>query len=62
MRMILTSECELCEYGAIDESDKARIKVKCGLRGKVYHYGQRVPCEDRKARREEKYEENGSTV
>lgn len=28
MNMILTSECEGCIYGIVDESNKARIKVK----------------------------------
>lgn len=51
MKMILTSECEECIYGIIDESNKARIKVKCSLKGKEYHYGQCVPCEDKRKRR-----------
>lgn len=52
MNMILTSECEECEYGIIDESNKARIKVKCRYKDKVYHYGQCIPCEDKKKRKE----------
>ena len=29
MNMILTSECEECEYGIINEEDPAKIKVFC---------------------------------
>ncbi len=47
MKMILTSECEECIYGIIDESNKARIKVKCRLKDKEYYYGQYIPCEDK---------------
>ena len=61
MKMILTSECEKCEYGMIDESNKARIKVKCKNKNKEYHYGQCVPCEDKKKRKEATNDEN-STV
>lgn len=50
--MILTSECEKCIYGFIDESNKPKIKVKCELKGKKYHYGQCIPCEDKKKRKE----------
>ena len=48
MKMILTSECEECNYGAIDESNKANIKVKCNLKNRIYHYGQYIPCENKK--------------
>lgn len=48
MKMILTSECEDCVYGSIDDRDKARIKVTCTYKGKEYHYGQCIPCENKK--------------
>lgn len=53
MNMILTSECEKCVYGTIDESNKARIKVICQDKGKEYHYGQCIPCENMKKKTEE---------
>lgn len=51
MNMILTSECEKCIYGIIDETNKARIKVKCMKKNKEYYFGQCVPCENRKKRK-----------
>ena len=47
MNMILTSECEECKYGTIDENNKARIKVICAYKNKKYHYGQCIPCESK---------------
>lgn len=47
MGMILTSECEECIYGIIDDTNKARIKVKCTDKNKEYYYGQCVPCENK---------------
>lgn len=44
-KVILTSECETCRYGSIDDSDKARIKVTCSYKNKTYFYGQCVPCD-----------------
>ena len=43
--MILTSECEKCAYGSVDDSNKARVKVKCSIKGKEYHWGQCIPCD-----------------
>lgn len=48
MEMIITSKCETCEYGSIDDTNKARIKVYCSSRDKTYCYGQCIPCEDYK--------------
>ncbi len=62
MKMILTSECEGCEYGTVDDSNKARIKVRCGFRNKEYHYGQCVPCDSKKKRRESAYDGKDRTV
>lgn len=52
MNMILTSECEGCIYGTIDDSDKAKVKVKCEQKDKEYYYGQCIPCEHKKKRKE----------
>lgn len=48
MNMILTSECEYCKYGSIDESNKARVMVRCSDKNKTYHYGQCIPCDNMK--------------
>lgn len=42
---ILTTICEQCAYGSIDESDKARIKITCSFKNKTYYFGQYVPCD-----------------
>lgn len=47
MGMILTSECEECIYGIIDDTNKARIKVKFSDKDKEYYYGQYIPCENK---------------
>ena len=62
MKMILTSECEECEYGSIDESSKSKIKVKCSYKNKEYHYGQCIPCEDKKKRKVMDNNEESSTI
>lgn len=46
MKMILTSECEKCNFGVIDDSDKAVVKVKCAQKDKEYYYGQCIPCDN----------------
>ena len=46
MNMIITSECEYCKYGIIDDSKKAKVMVHCELKDKSYIYGQCVPCDD----------------
>ena len=51
MKMILTSECEKCEYGSIDDSNKSCIKVKCTDKNKEYFFGQCVPCGNMRKRR-----------
>lgn len=45
--MINTSECEECVYGTIDETDKSKITIECGMKNKTYIYGQYVPCESK---------------
>lgn len=52
MNMILTSECEKCDYGIIDDSNKARVKVKCIKKDKEYYYGQYVPCDNMRKRKQ----------
>lgn len=47
MKMILTSECEECDNGIIDDSNKAKIKVFCKDKDKEYYYGQCIPCENK---------------
>lgn len=42
--MILTSECEQCIHSAINEEDKARVKVHCKVKDKTYYWGQCIPC------------------
>lgn len=60
MNMILTSECENCIYGIIDDSNKARIKVKCKQKDKEYHYGQCIPCDNKKKTRRTVDEQNSA--
>lgn len=47
MNMILTSECEECDNGIIDESNKAKVKVICLKKNKEYYYGQCISCDDK---------------
>lgn len=51
MSIITTSKCESCVYGKIIEKSKSDITVHCSARNKDYQYGQRIPCDDRKAKR-----------
>lgn len=43
--MIITSECEKCIHSRLDETDKSKIRVYCGIKDKSYYYGQCIPCE-----------------
>lgn len=45
--MILTTECEKCRYGILDESNKAKITVHCKRKNRNYIYGQMVPCDSK---------------
>lgn len=45
--MILTSECENCKYGTVDDSNKAKVKVYCSIKEKSYYYGQCIPCDNK---------------
>ena len=64
MNMILTSECEECIYGIIDDSNKARVKVKCIQKEKEYYYGQCIPCDSKRKRKlgEDNITEEGGAV
>jgi len=61
MKMILTSECEQCRYGTVDETDKARIKIICSFKGKQYYLGQRVPCDSRTKKEEKNSDKENSS-
>lgn len=52
MNMIITSECEECIYGIVNDDSKARIKIKCLKKNKEYYYGQCIPCDFKVKRRE----------
>jgi hypothetical protein len=43
--VILTSECEFCKYGTVDDTDKAKVKVICSYKEKTYYYGTCITCE-----------------
>jgi hypothetical protein len=43
-KVITTDKCEGCNHCNINESDKARIIVKCDLHDKEYMYGQKIVC------------------
>ena len=51
---IITSECEFCKYGTIDDSNKARVMVYCDYKNKTFFYGQSVLCEELEKIKEEK--------
>lgn len=51
MNMILTSECEGCGYGIINDENPAEIKVFCKDRNKEYYYGQCIPCDNKTKKR-----------
>ena len=51
MNMINTNECEHCQYGKVDNSNKAKVIVYCSVKNKKYIYGQCVPCDNMKKRR-----------
>lgn len=59
--MIITSECEECIYGIVNDDSKARIKIKCLKKNKEYYYGQCIPC-DFKVKRREITNEQDSTI
>lgn len=44
--IIITSICEKCKFGTVDDSNKARVKVFCSYKEREYHFGQCVPCDN----------------
>ena len=46
MSMIITTECLKCSYGSTCESNNQ--KVHCSDKNKDYFLGQRIPCENKK--------------
>ena len=44
--VILTSECEFCRYGTVNDEDKARVKVYCSHKEKELWYGCYIPCDN----------------
>lgn len=51
--MIITSECEQCTHSILDESDKAKLKIYCQIKDKIYYWGQCIPCDYKELRRNE---------
>ena len=51
--IIITSICEECQYGTVDDSNKARVKVYCSYKDKEYWFGACIPCDNHTKRREE---------
>ena len=54
--MILTSQCEFCKYGSVNDMDKARVQVHCVIKQKTYYYGMCIPCENYEKKEKEKKE------
>ena len=52
--MIITSECEQCVHSAVNEENKARVKVYCKVKDKVYYFGQCIPCEHKEMKKQAK--------
>lgn len=52
MKMIITSECEGCRYGSVDERNPRKVLVYCKKRKRGYFYGQCIACDDFKKRKE----------
>lgn len=46
MKMIITSECEGCRYGSVDERNPRKVMVYCEKRERGYFYGQCIACDD----------------
>lgn len=51
MALIKTSECRKCTHSHIDDTNKAKVIVRCDASGKEYIYGQYVECEVKKTRK-----------
>ena len=49
--IIMGRDCEDCAKCTINDEDKSRVKVYCADRDKWYYYGQCIPCEGGKVKR-----------
>lgn len=49
--IIAGEECEECIHSVIDETDKAKIIVKCNVKDKEYIWGMCIPCEYREVKK-----------
>ena len=45
--IIAGKDCEDCAKSVVDESNKAKIMVYCGIRDKWYIWGASIPCDDK---------------
>lgn len=58
MEVMSCDICETCQYGHIEEENKARIYVTCDLNeGKRWFFGQYICCEDKYKKRKEECDE-----
>lgn len=54
MSLIKTSECVKCAHSTIDDTNKAKVIIRCEAKGKEFIYGQYVECDMKKKRRSQK--------
>lgn len=52
-KVINTAQCETCESGFIDDTNKARVKVTCSTKEKTYYYGQCIQCDEYRKRKKD---------
>lgn len=48
MSLIKTSECRKCAHSTIDDTNKAKVIIRCKAKGKEFIYGQYVECDLKK--------------
>lgn len=44
--IIITSKCETCMYGTVDDTDKRKVTVYCSDKNKTFIFGQCINCEN----------------
>ena len=44
--VIITDICETCQYGSVNDKDKARVKVYCSYKDREYFFGQCIQCDN----------------
>jgi len=54
--MINASECMKCEHCEAEKISKAKIIIHCKEKRRAYMYGQCIPCDSKKVKK------NGNTV